>query len=278
VSDSRLEALIRIAADASKLVQEIYATPFTVDYKGPSDPVTEADRRANALICERLEKEFPGVPIVAEESDPETFADFRDASEIFFVDPVDGTNEFIERHPEFVVMIGLVEGNQATTAVLDAPAQGVAWAGTAGRGAFSIDRSGVRAPIRVTDVNAVADVRLVSSRSHRSPKLERALGSLGVREIHPMGSAGLKGVAVARGAVDAYIAPYYAGKRWDACAAEAIVLAAGGRVSDAFGDPIDYRAPSLANDRGILETNGHVHDGLLARIAKYRSQHEQLTS
>ena len=271
MSDTRLEALIRIAAEASKLVQAVYATPFTVDYKGPSDPVTEADRRANALICERLEKEFPGVPIVAEESDPATFADFRQASEIFFVDPVDGTNEFIERNPEFVVMIGLVEGNRATTAVLDAPAQGMAWAGTVGHGAFSIDRSGARAPIHVSDVSAISDVRLVSSRSHRTPKLERALGSLGVREIHPMGSAGLKGVAVARAAVDAYVAPYYAGKRWDACAAEAIVLAAGGRVSDAHGDPIDYRAASLGNDRGIVESNGHVHDDLLSRIAEYRT-------
>lgn len=272
MSNSRLEALIRIAADASKLVKEVFATPFTVDYKGPSDPVTEADRRANALICERLEKEFPGVPIVAEESDPATFADYRDSSEIFFVDPVDGTNEFIERHPEFVVMIGLVEGNQATTAVLDAPAQEVAWAGTVGHGAFSIDRNGVRAPIHVSDVTAIEDVTLVSSRSHRSPKLERALGSLGVREIRPMGSAGLKGVAVARALVDAHIAPYYAGKRWDACAAEAIVLAAGGRVSDAYGDAIDYRSASLSNDRGIVESNGRVHDGLLARIAKYRNE------
>lgn len=272
MNDERLEVLIRIAAEASKLVEAVYATPFAVDYKGPSDPVTEADRRANALICERLEKEFPGVPIVAEESDPESFANFRDSPEIFFVDPVDGTNEFIERNPEFVVMIGLVEGDTATTAVLDAPALGLAWAGTVGRGAFSIDRAGKRAPIRVTDTHAVSEVRLVSSRSHRSPKLERALGSLGVREVIPMGSAGLKGVAVARGAVDAHIAPYYAGKRWDACAAEAIAVAAGGRVSDAYGDPIDYRAASLSNDRGIVESNGRVHDGLLAGIAKYRSE------
>ena len=271
MSDTRLEALIRIAADAAKVVLEVYRAPFKVDYKGPADPVTEADRRANALICERLSREFPGVPIVAEESDPATFAGYETAPEIFFVDPVDGTNEFIERNAQFVVMIGLVEGNQATTAVLNAPELGMAWAGTVGHGAVSITPENVRAPIHVSETHDVESACLVSSRSHRSARLDRALAALGVREIIRVGSAGLKGVEVARGGVDAYVAPHYAGKRWDVCAADALVTAAGGRVTDAFGDPVDYRAPTLSNDQGLVASNGRVHEGLLERILEYRT-------
>jgi 3'(2'), 5'-bisphosphate nucleotidase len=85
-----------------------------------------------------------------------------------------------------------------------------------------------------------------------------------------MGSAGLKGAYVARGAAEAYVAPFYAGKRWDVCAAEALVVAAGGRVTDAYGDAIDYRAESLSNDRGVVATNGVLHDALLERIAQIR--------
>jgi len=272
VSDARLETLIRIAADAAKLVLDVYKTPFTVDYKGPADPVTEADRQANALICERLAREFPGVPIVAEESAPETFAGYESAPDIFFVDPVDGTSEFVDRNPEFVVMIGLVEGARATTAVMHAPALGTAWAGSVGKGAFRIDADGSRAPIRVSETDALSGARLVSSRSHRSEKLDRALSALGVGEIVRVGSAGLKGVEVARGAVDAYVAPHYAGKRWDVCAADALVAASGGVVTDAHGEPVDYRAATLSNDRGLIASNGALHDKLRDKLAQYRAR------
>ncbi|MDQ2647643.1 MAG: 3'(2'),5'-bisphosphate nucleotidase CysQ, partial [Myxococcota bacterium] len=108
--EAELEILLQIAAAASVEVLRIYQTPFQVDYKGPADPVTEADRVANALICERLAEAFPDAAIVAEESAPESFANFREHERIFFVDPVDGTNEFVNRNGEFVVMIGAVEG------------------------------------------------------------------------------------------------------------------------------------------------------------------------
>lgn len=266
-----LETLVGIAAEAAVVVQAVFETPFTVDFKGPKDPVTEADRRANDLICERLAAAFPGVPIVAEESDAASFADFRGSSEIFFVDPVDGTNEFVERRKDFVVMIGLVQGERATHGVMHAPALGVAWAGAVGEGATRIDANGARSPIQVSRRGELSSARLVGSRSHRGPRLERVLGALGVGELIPMGSAGLKGAYVARGDAEAYVAPFYAGKRWDACAAEALVVAAGGRVTDAFGNSIDYRAESLSNDRGIVATNGVLHDALLTRIAEIRA-------
>jgi len=273
LSRAELEILIEIVADASALVAEVYAHPFEVEYKGPNDPVTVADRRANEMIVERLTRAFPGTPIVAEESAPESFAAFRESSAVFFVDPVDGTNEFIEHHPDFVVMIGLIEGNVATHGVIQAPAHGTAWAGAVGLGAERIEADGSRAPISVTAVSELGRATIVSSRSHRSAKLERVLGSLGVKAITAMGSAGLKGAAVARGSVEAHVAPHYAGKRWDVCAAEALVAAAGGTVTDAWGDAIDYRAPSLSNDRGLVASNGRVHAALLERLRLQRVEH-----
>ncbi|HTQ06642.1 MAG TPA: 3'(2'),5'-bisphosphate nucleotidase CysQ [Polyangiaceae bacterium] len=272
MSRSELEVLIRIAAEAAALVAEVYAKPFEVEYKGPRDPVTVADRRANDLIVERLTGAFPGVPIVAEESAPESFANFRDAPNVFFVDPVDGTNEFIEHNPEFVVMIGLLEGDTATHGVIHAPVLGTAWAGVVGAGAERIEPSGARAPISVTRVKELRDATVVSSRSHRSARLERALDALGVKEITSMGSAGLKGAAVARGSVDAHVAPHYAGKRWDAAAVDALTTAAGGRVTDAWGDPLDYRAATLTNDRGLVASNGLIHAALLERLRIHRGE------
>jgi 3'(2'), 5'-bisphosphate nucleotidase len=248
---------------------EVYARPFDVEFKGPQDPVTEADRRANALICELLEREFPGVPIVAEESDPATFGAFRSADRVFFVDPVDGTREFIDRNGEFAVMIGLLEGARALASVIDAPARDEVFAGWVGEGAVRIS-AGQTEPIRVSSIADVTQSRLVGSRSHRGPALERALTKLQPREVLVMGSAGLKGTRVASAHVEAYVAPGYAGKRWDACAADALVTAAGGRLTDTYGDAIDYRAPSLSNDRGLIASNGHVHEALVRAFEELR--------
>lgn len=266
-----LEALIDIAREAAAIVDEVYESPFSVEYKGPRDPVTAADRRANALICERLQNRFPGVPIVAEESAPETFAGFQSAPRIFFVDPLDGTREFVERNGEFAVMIGLVEGDQATHGVIHAPARKTAWAGRVGGGAFRIDADGSRQPIRVSVVEQLAEARIVASRSHRTEQLEQALRILGAREVVALGGAGIKGAEVACGAADAYVSPMSAGKRWDACAADALVSAAAGRYTDEYGQPIDYRGLSLINDRGIVVSNGLLHDPLLARLAAARA-------
>jgi 3'(2'), 5'-bisphosphate nucleotidase len=82
---------------------------------------------------------------------------------------------------------------------------------------------------------------------------------------------------VADGGAEAYISPVSAGKRWDACASDALITAAGGRFTDEFGEPIDYRAASLINDRGVVASNGHVHDALLARLAVAREQYQKPT-
>ena len=114
-----LEELLRIARAASDIVMEVYATPFRVDMKSPGDPVTEADRRANDLLCREIAASFPGECIVAEEDAPVTAEALRaktSRERVFFVDPLDGTREFADRCPEFSVMIGLAVKGRATAA------------------------------------------------------------------------------------------------------------------------------------------------------------------
>jgi 3'(2'), 5'-bisphosphate nucleotidase len=267
VTDADHAILLEVAADAADTVLRIYETPFKVDYKGPLDPVTEADRVANDLICDRLTEHFPGAAIVAEESAPESFADYRSFDRIFFVDPVDGTNEFIQKNGEFVVMIGAVEGDRAVAAVVHAPATGLVWAARVGSGAFRIDLGGTRSQLSVSRTASLAQARLVASRSHRTPRLERTLESLRAGAVNAQGSAGLKGARVAEASADAYVAPHYAGKLWDVCPTDVLVSAAGGKVTDARGHAIDYRAESIVCDRGLIASNGLLHDEILQRLA-----------
>ena len=176
---SFLETLHVIAGAAGQALLEMYgAASLPVDYKGPGDPVTAADRRSNRLLVQRLNEAFADVPVVAEESDPGSFKGFREAPRVFFVDPLDGTQEFIRRIGEFAVMIGLVEGPRAMAGVVYAPAVRVAWAGAVGLGAWRIDqKAGTWLPVRVSPTDDLSRARIVASRSHRSARLERALAS-----------------------------------------------------------------------------------------------------
>lgn len=268
-----LETLLAIAGAAGQAVLEMYGAPLAVQYKGPCDPVTAADRRANALLVERLAQAFPGLPVVAEESDPTSFNRYRDAPRVFFVDPLDGTREFLSRNGEFAVMIGLLEDRRAIAGVVHAPTTGVAWAGAVGLGAWSIDQtSGHWSPVHVSATDDLAQARILASRSHRTARLRRALAVLGPRELTAMGSAGLKGAQVAQGSAEAYVDVGAGTKRWDACAVDALVTAAGGRVTDATGAPIDYRADTLVNERGLIVSNDLVHQTILDRLsADHRS-------
>lgn len=247
-----LEEMTRVARAAARLVLERYAGELRVEYKGQDDPVTALDRAANALVCEELARAFPGVPVVAEESDPSSWA-ARAGPEAFFVDPVDGTRELILRNGEFSVMIGLAEGGRATAGVVAWPTEARTFVGADGEGAHELATDGSRRALRVVEPRSPAEAIAVVSRSHPDPATAELLARSGFGRVVPLGSAGLKVVRVATGEAHAYVHLAGGGKLWDACGPEAILAAAGGALTDRHGRPLDYRGP-LALDGVIAAT------------------------
>jgi len=168
------EVALEVAREAAALILGVYATAFEVDFKVGDDPVTRADHEANALICERLLRAFPGVPVVAEESDPATYARFTSADAAWFVDPLDGTREFVAKNGQFAVMIGLAERGRATLGVIVAPAWNRACVGVVGEGAWEVPAAGVPTPIHVSMRDTLAGASFVVSRS-RMPDAAAAM-------------------------------------------------------------------------------------------------------
>ncbi len=260
-----LEALA-VAREAAELIMGVYAAPFAVEFKSGDDPVTRADREANDLACERLARAFPGVPIVAEESDPRTYEGYANAASAWFVDPLDGTREFVARNGEFVVMIGLAENGRATLGAIVEPVTGRAFAGVVGEGAWEIGRGSQPSPIRVSSRDSLAGASFVVSRSRAPERVQALAAKMGAREALPRGSSGFKAVLVATGAHDVYLQPGNAGMRWDACATEALVRAAGGQCTQEDGSPFEYDSAHLTNDRGLVATNGALHDQVISAL------------
>jgi 3'(2'), 5'-bisphosphate nucleotidase len=265
--------LLAAARGASELVMRVYAEKDVgEEMKGPNDPVTRADKEANAFILESLGASLPGIPIVAEESDPSTFRGFEAAGAALFVDPVDGTRDFIAKNGEFCVMIGLAEEGRATVGVVLCPTfQGTrqTYGAAEGIGSFLIGDDDSRTPLRLSTAADITSVRCAVSRFHRSRNVDAKLSSLRCKELVPVGSSGIKGVLVANGALEIYAHPSRGQvKLWDACAPDAIVRMAGGVFTDSKGLPFDYRGP-VAQGQGTLAANAVLHAEALRRFAEY---------
>src|SRR5690242_12707527 len=101
-------AFAAIASDAGVAVMEVYASDFETRTKADYSPVSDADERAEEIILARLEKDLPGVPVLAEERAAREGVGARTADAFLLVDPVDGTKEFIQRKGDFTVNIALI--------------------------------------------------------------------------------------------------------------------------------------------------------------------------
>lgn len=239
---SLMPALERLARQAGAAILEVYATDFAVIRKGDDSPVTEADRKAEALILPGLRALTPDIPIVAEEE--AAAGRIPQVGDTFWlVDPLDGTKEFIKKNGEFTVNIGLIAAGRPVAGVVYAPALGVLWSG-AGNRAFREDETGRRA-IACRAVPAEGAV-VLDSRSHRAPeRLLTFLAKLPGARIENAGSS-LKFCKVADASADFY--PRFGPTcEWDVAAAHAVLAAAGGEVVDFDGRPMRYGKPGFRN-------------------------------
>ena len=165
------------------------------------------------------------MPIVAEESSARSRARARRGA-VFFVDPIDGTRDYVAGREGYAVMIGLAVDGEARVGVLVLPAAHEAFVGIVGEGAHRVLPDGTRAPVSVSRLEDPSRARVLVSRSRRGPDVEEALARLGAADVRSMGSVGVKAARVAEGTADLY---FYRGGRlahWDTCGPEAV---AGGR-------------------------------------------------
>lgn len=245
-----LEDVIEIARAAGEELLDVYEGECTVRRKADGSPVTDADERAQALICSRLAELTSEVPIFAEEAIDRPSA--APPSRFWLVDPLDGTKEFLNRNGEFTVNIALVEDGRPVLGVVVAPALGRVFA-AGPKGAVVEDAAGRRElSARCTPAEGVT---VVSSRSHGDPEaLARCLDGRRIAASITAGSS-LKFCLVAAGEADLY--PRLGRTmEWDTAAGDAILRIAGGTVTDLAGHPLRYGKPGFENPHFIAQGRG----------------------
>jgi 3'(2'), 5'-bisphosphate nucleotidase len=263
-----LDTAVELARRAGERIRALHGAGLAVDTKADDSPVTAADREANALIVGALAAAFPDDAILSEELPDDGSRLGR--RRVWMVDPLDGTKDFIRGRDGFAVMIGLLDGERPALGVVYQPiGDKLYFAISHGDGGGAFVSVGGAAPARI-HVSAVTDptqIRMVASKSHRTPTIDRVRQELGIADELNVGSVGLKLGLIAAGERDLYVNPSGHSKLWDACGPEAILVAAGGRLSDAHGDPLDYRGRELGNLRGLIASNGVLHDLVVQRLA-----------
>lgn len=264
-------ALAVARAGAAALAPFLRARVGAVDVEDKADgsPVTEADRAASRAILAALAARVPGDAVISEEAPPPP--GWERARRRWFVDPIDGTREFVAGIPQFVVMVGLVvDGEPAVGCILD-PTTDEAWLGVVGEGAWAVSPTGERTPLRPARRETLASAREARSRFQDPPELAAWAASVGVGERTPCGSMGLKAVWIATGRADFHLRPTGKCAYWDSAGPVALLRAAGGEASDGAGGPLRFDEPALAHRPGLLISAGGLGPVVAASFAAWRA-------
>jgi len=251
----------RVAREAGAAAMAHYGTAES-EAKAGGSPVTAADHAANRVIVGAIRREFRGDAILSEESvdSPARLS----ARRVWIVDPLDGTKEFLAQNGEFAIMIGLAIGGDPVLGVVYMPDGDRMYSAARGAGAW-LEQGGETRELTRSPADP-GKLRMVGSRSHGDPLIDRMVRSLGVTDVKPSGSVGVKCALIAEGDRDLYVHPVPYLKEWDTCAPEVLVREVGGSVTDCWGSPLRYNKPDPRQPHGIVACAPGVIDAVLRRV------------
>jgi 3'(2'), 5'-bisphosphate nucleotidase len=263
-----IRVAVELARAAGAVLLKHYNSPFLVEQKinalDELEEVTAADREANELIVTRLRQEFPEDGILAEESSDSEHR--LDKNRVWLIDPMDGTKNFIARDGDFAVQIGLAVDGESVAGVVYQPVRDVLYRAARGGGAWIEEKDNQAARMSVSQRTQPGEMVLASSRSHRGPRMDSVVSAFGFKNEMRRGSVGIKMGLIAEQDADLYFHLSPSTKQWDTCGPEIILVEAGGKVTDLFGQPLRYNDVRIDNRNGIVATNGAAHDMVIEKL------------
>ncbi|RCK81236.1 MAG: 3'(2'),5'-bisphosphate nucleotidase [Candidatus Ozemobacter sibiricus] len=260
-----LEVAVGAVLAASQAILAIYEQGFDVAFKPGQEPVTQADRLADRLLVEALHAAFPGDAILSEEQGLQ-HRQAQPEQRVWFIDPIDGTKEFIKRNGEFAIQVGAARAGRLELGIICQPTAQRWWVGVHGHGCHT--RQGDQAWQHVRLPARQGPPILALSRSHPSARALQLAARLGSKQQLARGSVGLKLMAIAAGEAHFYLNDSNSTKAWDLAAPELLFTEAGGMVTDQRGRPFVYDPARPHHEAGLLATaDGDLHRQILDLLA-----------
>lgn len=223
--------------------------------KTPGNPVSEADIEVDRFLRRELARLLPAAAWLSEET-----ADDKQRTRsglIWEVDPIDGTRDFVRGRSGWAISVALVSSGRPLIGMLVAPARGEEWCAVAGQGA------------KLNDETLTASTR-TEFRGARVPADHLPGEDSMLLAVEKPNSIALRIAMVADDRAD-LVATLRWGFEWDIAAATLIAREAGARVSDAFGDPLDYNKHD-PRDFGVLVCAPGIHEAAVRHLAERAAQ------
>ena len=243
---SELNIAKEAALDAGGIIMSYYKADYEIKEKGYHNPVTTADHEADSRLKEILIGAYPNYGWLSEETvdSPARLQMER----VWVVDPLDGTKEFIEGIPNFVVSVALVENGEPIVGILYNPVTEELFTASKGSGAFLNGES-----IHCSTKENVSDMVILNSRSETRRGLWNPFdGTFG--ELRAIGSVAYKLGLTGAGKADIF-ASLRPKNEWDICAGNCIINEAGGKLIDLHGNPRLYNQESTLIEPGLIAGN-----------------------
>jgi len=262
---SNLEDVIDSIILAGEKIREVYETDFEVKTKDDNSPVTMADLESNKILKSSLEQ--TGIPVLSEEDVDDK--NRLDSEKIWIIDPLDGTQDFVNRTDEFSILVGLVENHVPVMGLVYLPIKKILYLAEKGMGAFCYD-SQKWEKISVREMKELESCLALVSRHHLSDVEKKMLDHLGIRNVGKIGSA-LKVMEISAGRADVYLsATRNKLSQWDTCGPNCIISEAGGKMTDISGHDLIYNTETVKHENGLLVTNGFVHQKAVSKLSELK--------
>ena len=242
-----IQDLIKIAIEAGKEILKVYEKDFLIEHKKDESPLTEADKKANEIIINGLQK-FD-LPIISEENKKISYSERKEWNKFFLVDPLDGTKEFVKRNGEFTVNIALIENENPVIGVVYAPVLDVVYYSDGKKSYKFVKNQTYELPIKKEKQDIL---KVVASKSHFNEETKKFIEKLNKKyELVNAGSS-LKICLVAEGTADIYprLTPTM---EWDTAAAHAVAKTAKKQIKDLNKKVLEYNKKDLTNPYFVVE-------------------------
>ncbi len=236
-------------------------------------PVTAADVAANHYILDKLQASFATQEFgyLSEETYKSLSQQDRESlihtPWVWLIDPLDGTRDFIDKTGEYAIHIALIHQGRPIVAVVVWPEAQKLYYATVGGGTFVETPEGVTTRVQVSQRDAITDLSLVASRTHRDERFNQLLRQLPFKAKHYVGSVGCKIATIIEQRADVYISlsGKSAPKDWDMAAPELILTEAGGQFTHFDGTPLMYNQGDINQWGGLMASNGLCHQELCSQ-------------
>lgn len=262
---SELELLEAAAREAGAMARELSLKPLEIHSKGAAGPVTNVDLAVDAILELKLLSNRPDYGWLSEETPDKP--EYRIGKErTFMLDPIDGTAALIGKVPQWTVCIGLVEGGRAFAGVVYNPMTDEMFSGAVGHGARFNGRAA-----RATDAETLEGARMIGQKSRFADK--RWATPWPKMDIIERQSIAYRMALTGVGMGDATV--LFGWKHeWDVAAGAAIIEAAGGKVSDPWGEPLRFNN-EIPRVPGVAAAGATLHPLLIERTRVLPDPREQ---